>query len=610
MKVSFSQRLWNEIPDAVVALSRNGEVLFWNRAAEDIFGYTAQEALGQSLRQLIVPADLMEEDRRSLEQALASGIAAYEAIRRRKDGSLVYVSVSTKTVSDGSEEYILATKKDVTQLKVQREAKLLEAKFRDLLESTPDAIVMVTVTGHIAQLNSQAERMFQVSRDEIVGKPVESLLPARFHKAHKDHRTAFFGQPRVRHMGVGLELYGLRGSGEEFPVEVSLSPLRTDEGTVVMSAVRDITNRKKADRKFRDLLEAAPDAMVIVGPDGKIALVNSQTERLFGYSREQLLGVPLETLVPPRFRSKHSGHRRQFFLESRARPMGEGLELLGMRRDGTEFPVEISLSPLETEDGMFVSSAIRDATERRRAQQALKDANRMKSEFLANMSHELRTPLNGIIGFSEFLIDEKPGSLNPKQKEYLTDILDSGRHLLRLVNDILDLSKVEAGRMELHPELFSVRRAVEEVCSVISPIAVQRNVAVHHELDQSVERITLDRQKFVQILYNLLSNAVKFTDAGGEAALRVDRLPSSTLRIRVSDSGIGIKAEDFSKLFVEFKQLDSGTTRRYPGTGLGLALTRKIVEYQHGTIGVESEVGKGSVFTVTLPLAAADSIVS
>jgi PAS domain S-box-containing protein len=603
--ISLAREVWDCTPDAMLSVSFDGRILSWNPSAESIFGYTAQEAIGRALNELVVPADLLDEECRIRGEVLTNGLAVYETVRSRKDGSLVHVSVSSKAVCDenGALRFLLVTKKDVTHLKVRRDSKLIEAKYRDLLESMPDAIVMVNVTGRIVIANAQAEKVFEYERSALIGQPIEVLLPERFRRAHNRHRANFFAQPRARTMGAGLELFGLRRSGEEFPVEISLSPLTTEEGTMVMSAVRDITDRKKAEQKFRGLLESAPDAMVIVGQDGRIALINSQTERLFGYSRAHLLGLPVETLIPERFRGKHGSHRNSFFQQPRARSMGAGLELHGLRSDGTEFPVEISLSPLETEDGLFVSSAIRDATERKRYEQALHDASRLKSEFLANMSHELRTPLNGIIGFSECLIDEKPGALNPKQKEYLNDILTSGRHLLRLINDVLDLSKVEAGKMELHPETFEVPQAIEEVCSsVTSSLSREKSVRVHCEIEPAVEKVTLDRQKFMQVLYNLLSNAVKFSHDGGDVRVVANQDATGRMCLKVSDAGIGIRSEDLSKLFVEFQQLDSSATRRYEGTGLGLALTKKIVELQLGTIAVESEAGRGSTFTVTLPV--------
>jgi PAS domain S-box-containing protein len=604
MDVEFAHRFWEEAPDAAIAVSADGHILFWNGAAEVIFGYQRGEALGRTIQELLIPEEQAGAAHRGHPRNTDVG-DIFEAVRRRKDSTLVYVTGSSKTIRnrDGAVECVLYTKKDITPLKVERDAGLMESRFGPLLESMPDAIAIVNRIGRIVHVNSHAAQLFGYPRADLIGRPVEILLPDRFRRAHSVHRAAFFTQPRARSMGAGLELYGLRSSGEEFPVEISLSPLQTEAGTMVMSAVRDITDRRKAEQKFRGLLESAPDAMVIVGRDGRIALVNSQTERLFGYARADLLGKPVETLVPERFRGRHDRHRDSFFLQPRARAMGEGLELYGLRSDGTEFPVEISLSPLETEDGLFVSSTIRDATERRRSEQTLQEANRLKSEFLANMSHELRTPLNGIIGFSEFLIDEKPGPLNAKQKEYLNDVLTSGEHLLRLINDILDLSKIEAGRMEVIPECFELSNAIDEVCSVVSPLVRRKNITLHRHIAPEIGTLTLDRGKVVQILYNLVSNALKFTGDGGEVVVSADLLGApQQLQLTVRDTGMGIQQSDLDKLFVEFQQLESGATRRYGGTGLGLALTKRLAEVQNGWVQVTSTPGQGSAFSVFLPI--------
>ncbi|HLP41587.1 MAG TPA: ATP-binding protein, partial [Fibrobacteria bacterium] len=229
------------------------------------------------------------------------------------------------------------------------------------------------------------------------------------------------------------------------------------------------------------------------------------------------------------------------------------------------------------------------------------EANRMKSEFLASMSHELRTPLNAIIGFSQLLIDRKVGPLNDKQGEYMGDILDGGMHLLRLINDVLDLAKIESGKMQLFLEPVPVLRAVREVCDILMPMALAKSIGFRMAANLDPETAVLDSQKFKQILYNLLSNAIKFSHQGGTVAISAARDAGGVLCLEVADRGIGIRKEDMGRLFQEFQQLDTGAARHFPGTGLGLVITKKLVELHRGSVGVESRPGEGSVFSAVFP---------
>ena len=529
MTTDFDKLVLDEMPDGIVITTLEGTVLYWNKGAETVFGYTEAEALQHTLDDLIAPHD-QQKVNNNFEGFLRAGVAIQETLCRKKNGALIFVSISSKTLCNeqGQNTYLLISNKDITHLKALRDAKLIGTKFGNLLDSMPDGIVMVNSTGCIVLVNTQAEQLFGYQAAELSVQLVEVLLPQRYRSAHVGHRSSYFTQPRTRMMGVGLELYGLRKDGIEFPVEISLSPIETDEGVLSMSAIRDTSERKKAELKFRGLLESAPDAIVIVNRDGEIVLVNSQTEQLFGYPREQLLGNKIEMLIPSRFREKHPDYRSGFFSAARPRPMGVGLELFGLHRDGSEFPVEISLSPLETEEGTLVSGAIRDVTERKRIERSLheknlqlENANISKDRFLAGMSHELRTPLNAIIGFTGILLMKLPGPLTVDQDKQLKTIQSSARHLLSLINDLLDLAKIESGKMAHNIEPVACQSVLADLLETLRPQAEQKGLAFRQELLADDIVIQTDRRALSQIVINLVNNAIKFT-AKGEVLVRLE----------------------------------------------------------------------------------------
>ena len=505
--------------------------------------------------------------------------------------------------------------------------------LRALLDASPVGIIAIDPEGRVRLWSSSAERLLGWTEEEVRGQqlPLELKLPT--------------------HEEGGVESRIRRKDGTNIDVEVQTAPWRDAQGAVqgtlailsdlgprlaiegelrkVMAREETTRGEIQAERRFRELLEAAPDAIIEVDREGRIVLMNRVTETLFGYRREELLGQTVDVLIPEELRATHVHHRSQYWDRPLTRPMGTGLTLEGRRKDGSRFPLEISLSPvkspIESGDGFRVTAIIRDSSERRRAEDRLRliqeqytaqlaatnqelelrnreieRADRLKSEFLASMSHELRTPLHTIIGFSELLGEELEGPLNEKQQRFINHIHKDSLHLLELINDVLDLSKIEAGRLELRPEVFDAAGAIEEVLSSIRPLGVVKSIEL--ETDVSIPAaLRADRLRFKQVLYNLLSNAVKFTPAGGRIRLEAG-LRDEFIEISVSDTGVGIPKEEHESIFDKFHQVGNTTKGVREGTGLGLAITQRLVEEHGGKVWIESELGKGSRFTFNMPL--------
>ena len=482
-----------------------------------------------------------------------------------------------------------------------------EERFRLLIERLPVATLLCNAQGRIEMANRSAAELLGCAAEQLQGERVSRYLSMEGDLAALAERAG--------RNGLDEEFEARNEQAESIAVGLSLSVLSGSAAPDYLLNLVDLRARKGAEERFRLVVEASPNAIVLVDSQGRIAMVNKQTEQLFGYARHELLGQAVEMLLPESLRHTHVPLRQGYQQDPQPRRMGSNRELFGQHRDGRPLPLEVGLSPIRTSTDNLVQAVIIDISERKAAEQRLREqteqlmlANRYKSEFLANMSHELRTPLNSILILSDQLRRNVAGNLTEKQSKHADIVHRAGSDLLQLINDVLDLAKVESGRLQLKLEALNVQELLVELDAGLRPMAELKGLRLQTRLEDGVPRmVQADRGRLQQVLRNLLSNALKFTEQG-EVSLTVAYDPlgaeegSELMVFEVRDSGIGIAAEQHEQIFQAFQQIDGSTSRRFGGTGLGLAITRQLVQAMGGEISLQSAPGQGSCFTVRLPV--------
>ena len=588
--------LLESAPDATVCVDSDGRIVLVNAQAERLFGYPREAMAGQPVEMLVPDAV------KGAHPGLRAGYTADPRPRlmgagqdlsgRRRDGTTFPAEIALSALDTDQGILVSAAVRDVTE---QRQAALARARLASILESSNDAVIGECLDRVITSWNPAAERLYGYTAAEMIGTAIYRLAPGEHLIAERRSWDAVA-------RGERLEPYQterIRKDGTRIPVSVTLSPITDGQGQVVgMSGVsRDISAQEKADARFRGLLEAAPDATVCVDSDGRIMLVNAAAERLFGYPREELTGQPVEVLVPDAIKGAHPGLRAGYATDPRPRQMGAALDLSGRRRDGTTFSAEISLSAIDTDQGLLVTAAVRDVTEQRQARDDLRQVNRNLQSFSYSLAHDLRTPLRSLAGFSTALTEDYADALGVDGRLYTQRIEAASEHMGHILDDLLRLSRISQAKMRLLPVDLGAEAAA---------IAAELQ---HQDPDRRVRftiqqpaRALADPVLIREVLRNLLDNAWKFTSGRDNATIAFGTTPADDrVCCYVRDNGAGFDPAYVNKLFRPFQRLH--TTRDFPGTGVGLASVRQIVDRHGGRTWAEGTVGDGATFFFTLQAA-------
>jgi len=468
------------------------------------------------------------------------------------------------------------------------------------------ATLLLDTQGRVSSWNKGAQRLKGYAAEDVIGKSFEIFFTPEDIATGTPQSILDLAMQAGVHESVG---WRVRKDGSRFYADMVISPLSDDQGKVTgfVKMTRDISDQHRYEQRLNTIIRSAPVPLIMANSKGEIVLMNVQAESLFQYSKEELVGKTIEELIPQQFRNAHIHHRESFMEIPVSRAMSSGRTLFGKRKNGEEFPIEVGLGAMHDQDEYLVLAAVIDVSDRKQMEALLvnaktksDEASLAKGEFLANMSHEIRTPMNAIIGLTQLTLDS---TLDSKQRDHLQKVYRSSRALLGILDDILDYSKIEAGKLNLEMMEFSLEDVVKNVGDLFSAKIAEQGLELFIEIDRNIEfQLIGDPLRLNQVLNNIVGNAIKFTERG-EIHIKVKIIGNEngkiTLQFAIKDTGIGMDKVQADRLFSAFTQADTSITRKYGGTGLGLSISKRLVELMGGKISVSSTPNSGSTFTFT-----------
>jgi PAS domain S-box-containing protein len=608
-------------PDGMVVVDQSGSIILLNAQAEKQFGYRRDELLGQKVTNIIPKGfaeRLIADGTRTAAEALAQQIGTgIELNALRKDGSEFPIEIMLSPLENAEGILVTAAIRNITVRKdAERHLAQMEARYRGLMEAAPDGMVVVNKDGEIVLLNAQAEKQFGYRRDELLGQKVTNIIPKGFAERLIADGTRTAAEALAQQIGTGIELNALRKDGSEFPIEIMLSPLENAEGILVTAAIRNITVRKDAERhlaqmesRYRGLMEAAPDGMVVVNQNGEIVLLNVQAEKQFGYCRDELLGQKVTNIIPEGFAERLIADALRTTAEALAQQIGTGIELHGRRRDGTPFPIEIMLSPLESIEGILVTAAIRDISERKQLEQQLHQSQKMEAigQLTGGIAHDFNNLLGVIIGNLD-LLDRLVAS-NEAAVRRVQTAQKAAMRGADITRRLLMFSSSE----ELKPSVVLLGDSIQNMIELAGR-AIGAEIKITTHVDESVPPLFVDPAGLESALLNLVVNARDAMPKGGSITIasEVQHLGDSHpavqsgdlkaghyVHVSVSDTGQGMSRETLERAFEPFFT----TKPRNKATGLGLAMVYGFAKQSGGVVRAYSELGQGTTVSLYLPLA-------